>query len=41
MLVDDTDDANSRSLEYLALKTMREELQWPGDCKPLWGNGRL
>lgn len=25
MLVDDTDDANSRSLEYLALKTMREE----------------
>jgi len=28
MLVDDTDDANSRSLEYLALKTMRE--QWHG-----------
>src|SRR5919201_6945478 len=26
MLVDDTDDANSRGLEYLALKTMRE--QW-------------
>jgi len=25
MLVDDTDDANSRSLEYLALKTMRED----------------
>jgi cytosine/creatinine deaminase len=25
MLVDDTDDANSRSLEYLARKTMREE----------------
>src|SRR5439155_9450585 len=24
MLVDDTDDPNSRSLEYLALKTMRE-----------------
>jgi cytosine deaminase len=24
MLVDDTDDSNSRSLEYLALKTMRE-----------------
>lgn len=24
MLVDDTDDANSRSLEYLALKTLRE-----------------
>jgi cytosine deaminase len=24
MLVDDTDDANSRSLEYLTLKTMRE-----------------
>jgi cytosine/creatinine deaminase len=24
MLVDDTDDANSRSLEYLALKTMRD-----------------
>src|SRR6476659_227622 len=24
MLVDDTDDANSRSLEYLAIKTMRE-----------------
>ncbi len=24
MLVDDTDDANSRSLEYLALKTIRE-----------------
>ena len=24
MLVDDTDDENSRSLEYLALKTMRE-----------------
>lgn len=24
MLVDDTDDANSRSVEYLALKTMRE-----------------
>lgn len=24
MLVDDTDDANSRSLEYLAMKTMRE-----------------
>ena len=24
MLVDDTDDANSRSLEYLAVKTMRE-----------------
>ncbi|HEX3340074.1 MAG TPA: amidohydrolase family protein [Pseudolabrys sp.] len=24
MLIDDTDDANSRSLEYLALKTMRE-----------------
>lgn len=28
MLVDDTDDANSRSLEYLALKTIRE--QWQG-----------
>jgi cytosine/creatinine deaminase len=28
MLVDDTDDANSRSLEYLTLKTMRE--QWQG-----------
>ncbi len=27
MLVDDTDDANSRSLEYLALKTMREDFQ--------------
>jgi len=27
MLVDDTDDANSRSLEYLALKTMREGFQ--------------
>ena len=27
MLVDDTDDANSRSLEYLALKTMREDYQ--------------
>jgi cytosine deaminase len=27
MLVDDTDDANSRSLEYLALKTMREHYQ--------------
>ncbi len=27
MLVDDTDDANSRSLEYLALKTMREGYQ--------------
>ena len=27
MLVDDTDDANSRSLEYLALKTMRENFQ--------------
>ena len=26
MLVDDTDDPNSRSLEYLALKTMRERL---------------
>ena len=25
MLVDDTDDANSRNLEYLAIKTMREE----------------
>lgn len=25
MLVDDTDDENSRSLEYLAVKTMREE----------------
>jgi cytosine deaminase len=25
MLVDDTDDPNSRSLEYLALKTMRDE----------------
>jgi cytosine deaminase len=25
MLVDDTDDPNSRSLEYLALKTMRED----------------
>lgn len=25
MLVDDTDDANSRSLEYLAVKTMRED----------------
>jgi cytosine deaminase len=25
MLVDDTDDANSRSLEYLALKTMNED----------------
>src|SRR3954469_7302703 len=25
MLVDDTDDENSRSLEYLALKTMRED----------------
>ena len=24
MLVDDTDDANSRSLEYLAIKTMRD-----------------
>jgi cytosine deaminase len=27
MLVDDTDDANSRSLEYLAVKTMREGFQ--------------
>jgi cytosine deaminase len=27
MLVDDTDDANSRSLEYLELKTMREGYQ--------------
>jgi cytosine deaminase len=27
MLVDDTDDENSRSLEYLALKTMREGYQ--------------
>lgn len=27
MLVDDTDDPNSRSLEYLALKSMREEFQ--------------
>lgn len=27
MLVDDTDDPNSRSLEYLALKTMREGYQ--------------
>lgn len=27
MLVDDTDDENSRSLEYLALKTMREGFQ--------------
>jgi cytosine/creatinine deaminase len=27
MLVDDTDDPNSRSLEYLALKTMREAFQ--------------
>jgi cytosine/creatinine deaminase len=27
MLVDDTDDPNSRSLEYLALKTMREHYQ--------------
>jgi cytosine deaminase len=27
MLVDDTDDANSRSLEYLALRTMRESFQ--------------
>jgi cytosine deaminase len=27
MLVDDTDDTNSRSLEYLALKTMREGFQ--------------
>jgi cytosine deaminase len=27
MLVDDTDDANSRSLEYLALKTMRDGFQ--------------
>ena len=27
MLVDDTDDANSRSLEYLALKTMHEGYQ--------------
>jgi cytosine deaminase len=27
MLVDDTDDANSRSLEYLARKTMRENFQ--------------
>ena len=27
MLVDDTDDPNSRSLEYLALKTMREGFQ--------------
>lgn len=27
MLVDDTDDANSRSLEYLAIKTMREGYQ--------------
>ena len=27
MLVDDTDDANSRSLEYLALKTMRDGYQ--------------
>ncbi|MCC6780733.1 MAG: amidohydrolase family protein [Hyphomicrobiales bacterium] len=27
MLVDDTDDANSRSLEYLALETMREGYQ--------------
>ena len=27
MLVDDTDDPNSRSLEYLALKTMREDYQ--------------
>jgi cytosine deaminase len=27
MLADDTDDPNSRSLEYLALKTMREDYQ--------------
>jgi cytosine deaminase len=27
MLVDDTDDPNSRSLEYLAVKTMRESFQ--------------
>lgn len=27
MLVDDTDDANSRSLEYLAVKTIRENYQ--------------
>ena len=27
MLVDDTDDPNSRRLEYLAIKTMREEFQ--------------
>jgi cytosine/creatinine deaminase len=27
MLVDDTDDPNSRSLEYLAVKTMRENFQ--------------
>ena len=27
MLVDDTDDSNSRSLEYLAVKTMRENFQ--------------
>src|SRR5690242_14216773 len=27
MLVDDTDDPNSRSLEYLAVKTMREDYQ--------------
>ena len=32
MLVDDTDDANSRSLEYLALKTMREGYQ--GGSRP-------
>lgn len=27
MLVDDTDNANSRSLEYLAVKTLREDFQ--------------
>jgi cytosine deaminase len=27
MLVDDTDDANSRSLEYLAVKTIREQYE--------------
>ena len=41
MLVDDTDDANSRSLEYLALKDDARGLQRPRGRKSLRRDGRL
>ena len=41
MLVDDTDNANSRSLEYLAVKTMRRGLPGSRLGEPLRRAGRL